>query len=368
MSAPRLRVAIISAGRMASSIDDEIRASDVWPSLTRQLPYSHAPCYKAFDEVQIVAVSDLIEEKCQTFCRRWDVPRYYLDYREMIEVEKPDIVSIATPASSHAEMALFALAHGVRGLYCEKAMCCSLAEADAIVSGVAQHGATFMLGAQRRHHPHFAHARQIVESGEIGELIGVTSWFESALLHALSHTVDGSLYLAGDATAEWVFGVLGPARSLDEIEQRRIAPFPEYDHRTRRWSGDPGCLTYTARLTNGVFLHHLPAITDLRWEIVCANGYVRILDNNDSLELFRRRATSYSFDRVPLETIAPASSHVALVKDLLRCMREHETPLANEMVARNGMEILMGCAASHLQDGRKVKLPLSERGMVIPSH
>jgi predicted dehydrogenase len=368
MSSPKLRVVLISAGRMASTIDDEIRDSDVWPSLKRQLPYSHAPCYKTFDEVEIVAVSDLIEAKCRAFCQRWDVPRYYLDYREMIEAEQPDLVSIATPAGSHAEMAMFAMERGVRGIYSEKVMCCSLAEADALVACVEQYGATFMLGAQRRHHPSFRKAREIVESGEIGELVGVTSWMEASLLHALSHTVDGSLYLAGDVPAEWVFGVLGPGRSLDVIEQHRIAEFPGYDPKTGCWSGDPGCLTYTARLSNGVFLSHLPAITDLRWEIVCANGTIRILDNNDSLHLFKRRGTSYSFDWVPLEQIAPASSNVALLEDLLRCMRTNEKPLANEVAARNGMEILMGCAASHQQGGCKVTLPLEDREMYIPSH
>ena len=368
MSPSKLRVAVISAGRMASTIDDEIRSSEVWPSLKSQLPYSHAPCYKTFDEVEIVAVSDLIEEKCKAFCQRWHVPRHYRDYREMIDVEKPDIVSIATPAGLHAEMAIFAMEHGVRGIYCEKAMCCSLAEADAIIKCVERYGVTFVLGAQRRHHPHFKKARELVESGEIGELIGVTSWLESALLHSLSHAVDGSLYLAGDATAEWVFGVLGPARSLDLVEKRRIAESPEYDPQSWRWSGDPGCLTYTARLTDGAFISHLPAVTDLRWEIVCTNGYIRIVDNNNSLRLFKRHGRGYSFDSVPLEKVAPASSHVALVEDLLRCMRTHEKPLANEMVARNGMEILMGCAASHQQGGCKVQLPLADRGMYIPSH
>ena len=99
---PKLKVAIISAGRMASMIDDEIQSMDRWPSLKRQLPYSHAPCYKEFgDEIEMVAICDLVEEKCKTFCERWDVPRYYLDYREMIEKEQPDPIPFA---SSHVEL------------------------------------------------------------------------------------------------------------------------------------------------------------------------------------------------------------------------------------------------------------------------
>ncbi len=363
-----LRVAIISAGRMASTIDDEIEASDGWPSLKLQLPYSHAPCYKKFDSIEIVAVCDLIEEKCKEFCHRWDVPKYYLDYREMIEQEQPDIVSIVTEASLHKEMVIFAIESGVKGIYCEKALCCSMEEADEIVECVEKHKTAFMLGAQRRHHPNFKKAKEIIDSGEIGDLIAVNSWFESALLHSLSHMVDGSLFFAGDVTPEWVFGVLGGARSLDIIEKRRITAIPEYNSINKCWNGDPGCLTFTARLENGVFLSHLPAITDLRWEIVCVNGYIRIVDNNDTIQLYKRKGTSYSFESIPLNNIPSASAHIALVKDLIDCVTTGQKPLANEICARNGMEILFGAAESHRQGGKAVKLPLEVRDIYIPSH
>ena len=368
----KLRVAIVGAGRMASSIDDEIREHDTWLSLKRQLPYSHAPCYRALDHlVEMVAVCDPVEEKCRTLCERWDVPRYYVDYREMIERERPDIVSIAVPASLHAEIAVFAMEHGARGIYCEKAMCCSLAEADAIARCAERHDAKFMLGAQRRHHPNFRRAREIITSGEIGELVGVYSWIEGALLHTLSHLADNSLYLAGDVAPVSVYGVLTglrPRSALDEIEARRVASDLQYDAEAKRWSGDPGCSTFTARLSDGTFLVHMPAFMDVRWEAVCTNGYVRIVDNNDTLQLYRRRGKTYSFDRVELAPTEPASSHLGLVRDLVACVTEGGVPLANETVGRYGMEILMGVAQSHLAGGREVRIDEIDREMSIPSH
>ena len=50
MNREKFRAAIISAGRMASTIDDEITSMDTWPSLKLQLPYSHAPCYREFSD------------------------------------------------------------------------------------------------------------------------------------------------------------------------------------------------------------------------------------------------------------------------------------------------------------------------------
>src|SRR5262249_50678134 len=155
--------------------------------------------------------------RCKTFCKRWGVPRYDLDYREMIRREKPDIVSVGTPTGSHAEVSIFAMRHGVRGVYCEKAMCSSLEEADAIGEAVHHSGAKFMLGAQRRHHPNLQTARRIAASGELGRLVSVTTWMECALLHSLSHLIDAGLYLAGDAAPIWVFGLLGSVRSHDVV-------------------------------------------------------------------------------------------------------------------------------------------------------
>ena len=365
----KLKVAIISAGRMASSIDDEIRDQETWPSLKLQLPFSHAPTYKTFpDEVEMVAVCDLDEEKAKAFCKRWEVPRYYLDYRDMITREKPDILSIATAAIQHAEMVIFACANGVRGMYCEKPMCSSLEEADAIVDAVRQSGVKFMLGAQRRHHPNFKKAKEIVQSGEIGELVSATSWFSSSLLHSLSHTADGMLFFADDQPAVSAYGVMGEVSGIDDTEMRRVVPLEKFDPATQRWNGDPGCNLYMARLANGVFINHLPSITDVRFEISCANGYLRILDNNDSLHLYKRRGRTYSFDEVELPRMPHASSNRELVRDLIHCLKTNSHPLANEIAARNGMEILMGAAQSHLEGGTTIKLPQANRKMYIPAH
>jgi len=156
----------------------------------------------------------------------------------------------------------------------------------------------------------------------------------------------------------------------DEVEMVAVCDLDEDKCKTfcKRWDGDPGCSTYTAQLADGVFLIHQPAVTDLRFEVICTNGYIRIIDNNDTFHVYRRRGRGYSFDPVERQPIPPASSNVALVRDLIDCVNAGAKPLANEIVARNGMEILMGVAQSHLAGGTSVKLPLENRRNYIPSH
>ena len=370
-----IRVAIVGAGRIAGSIDDEIVENDTWPSLKDQLPYCHAACYREVGGVEIVAACDEVEEQCKTFCKRWDVPRYYLDYREMIEEQKPDIVSVCTGAGTfedkigrHAEISVFAMEHGARGIYCEKPMCNSLVEADMIVDCVRKHGVKFILGAQRRYSTNFRKMREMVVSGELGELVGVTSRITCLLLHTHSHMADTCLYLAGDARPVSVFGVLGPRRATS-YEERALAehPNPKYDKSINRWRGDPTCPTYTVQLESGVMIHHLPAATDFRFEVVCVNGYMRNVDNNDAIHVYKRRGRSYSFDPVKVSSERPGSMSLNLVRDLAGCVRDGGTPLADETAGLYGMEILMGVAQSHLE-GRLVELPLANREMFIPSH
>ena len=370
MANAKLRVAVISAGRMASTIDDEIIEQPHWPSLRSHLPYSHAPTYAQVPDVQMVAVSDLDEGKCKTFCERWSVPRYYLDYQEMIVKESPDIVSIATPGNTHAEMTVFAAEHGVRGIYCEKPMCCSLDEMDRMVETVQKHGVKFASGALRRHHPIFRTAREIVSSGQLGQLVSVTSWLSGAILHSHSHTADYNLFLAGDEPAAWVFGVLGPVVSIDRIESRRVIPDARYDAETGRWDGDPGLNAYTACTASGVFLTHQPAITDIRFEVVCSNGYLRILNNTDSLHVYKRNKTKgqYCFEEMDTPPFRIGSGSLELVKELVTAVKSDGPTLGNEVTTRNSMEILIGAAQSHLAGGKAVDLPLADRAMYIPGY
>ena len=60
----------------------------------------------------------------------------YTDYREMLEKEQPDIVSVATQPEHRAEIVIYAAEHGVKAIYAEKAMAASMDEAAAMVAAV----------------------------------------------------------------------------------------------------------------------------------------------------------------------------------------------------------------------------------------
>jgi hypothetical protein len=107
------RAALVGCSRMGAFIDNEVVGS---PSA--QLPYSHAAGYEACARTDLVAGSDLRPDVLEQFGRRYRVPpeRCYVDYREMIRREQPDILSVATQPEQRAEVMLFAIENGVHAL------------------------------------------------------------------------------------------------------------------------------------------------------------------------------------------------------------------------------------------------------------
>ena len=123
------RAAVVGCSRMGAFIDNEFVGLP-----GRYAPHSHAAGYEACDRTDLVAGVDMRPDVLAQFGQRYGVAEshLYTDYREMLAKEQPDIISVATQPEQRAEIAIYAAEHGVKALYCEKAMCASLQEADAM--------------------------------------------------------------------------------------------------------------------------------------------------------------------------------------------------------------------------------------------
>ena len=67
------------------------------------------------------------------FGKRYGIPteRHYADYRELIDQERPEILSAATQPEERAEIIIYAVENGARALWADKALCASLPAAAA---------------------------------------------------------------------------------------------------------------------------------------------------------------------------------------------------------------------------------------------
>ena len=94
----------------------------------------HMDSYLKMDDVEIVAGADLVPGKADAFFNEFGVSgvHTYTDYKEMLDKEALDAVSICTYNCQHAPCAIYALEHGVNVML-EKPFTVTLDEAGAVM-------------------------------------------------------------------------------------------------------------------------------------------------------------------------------------------------------------------------------------------
>jgi D-apiose dehydrogenase len=128
----------------------------------------HYEAWARIPEVELVAFSDRDPAKAQVVTEKFGPLKFYSDWREMLEREKPDFVDIITPPSSHREICAEAGRRGIH-IICQKPLAPSFAEARAIVSGAASHGVRFMVHENFRFQPWHREIRRQLARGAIGK-------------------------------------------------------------------------------------------------------------------------------------------------------------------------------------------------------
>ena len=94
----------------------------------------------------------------------------YVDYRKLIDTEKPDIVVIGTNDHWHVSIAIYALRAGC-DVYCEKPLTLTIDEGKQVCSVVEETGKVFQVGTQQRTEMGrlFLKAIAMVQEGYIGD-------------------------------------------------------------------------------------------------------------------------------------------------------------------------------------------------------
>ena len=108
---------------------------------TGGIAHPHMAAYLKFSDVEVVAGCDLVPGKADAFFNEFGVSgvHTYTDYKEMLDKEALDAVSICTYNRQHAAPAIYALEKGVNVLL-EKPMCVTVEEAADIIRAEKKSG------------------------------------------------------------------------------------------------------------------------------------------------------------------------------------------------------------------------------------
>lgn len=117
---------------------------------------------------ELKAVSDVHEATAKEVGEKFGV-KYFTDYHELINSKLVDAVLVATPHYFHPEVAIAAFKKGLNVL-CEKPIAVNVSAADKMIKAAKKSKKVFGVMYQMRALATIRKARQIVESGELGEI------------------------------------------------------------------------------------------------------------------------------------------------------------------------------------------------------
>lgn len=132
---------------------------------------NHARVYDELPDVALVAVADPLPEPLQRTVTRHKV-RGYANYREMLEKERPDMVTVAVPTHLHYEVAVTALEVGAHVLV-EKPIAATVEEGKALIQKAKEVGRQLMVGHIVRFNPAVQSLQERLASGDLGRLFQV---------------------------------------------------------------------------------------------------------------------------------------------------------------------------------------------------
>ncbi|MDQ0246399.1 putative dehydrogenase [Bacillus fengqiuensis] len=206
--------------------------------------HRHLPEHAMNENVELVAVCDINEERAKEVAEKYGV-KAYTSYEELVQSGEVDAVSVCTPNYLHAPVSIAALNAGVHVL-CEKPMATSKEEAEAMIEAAEKSGKKLMIAHNQRFVKSHQKARQLIESGKIGKIYsfrtafghggpegwsvdGKESWFfkkEQAFIGAMGdlgvHKTDLLRYILGEEFVEVGAFVKTSAKDFGDVDDNAV--------------------------------------------------------------------------------------------------------------------------------------------------
>jgi predicted dehydrogenase len=193
------------------------------------------------ERVEVLGAVDANSKKVQSFCEEYGIANAYTDMQIMLDEQRPNLVHICTPPSTHFELCVKALRHGSH-VICEKPLVGSLDEVDRLQALERETGLTCSTIFQWRFGSGAQHLKRLIETNALGRpLLGLcnTTWYRDHAYYEVPwrgkwdtelggvsmghgiHAMDMFLWLMGD----WVevHAIIGTLDRTIEVEDVSMA-------------------------------------------------------------------------------------------------------------------------------------------------
>ena len=142
-----LRIGIIGAGGIAQ--------------------HYHIPSYRRCEQVEVVAACDIHQAALEQMRTQFGVTSLYTDYREMLDKEQLDVVSVCASNDQHYPIVVAAIDKGL-DIYCEKPLAMTYEQAKRMYASALSAGIKTGVNFSHRRTPAAMLAKEILDSGALG--------------------------------------------------------------------------------------------------------------------------------------------------------------------------------------------------------
>lgn len=340
-------------------------------------------------EIEIAGVADadpvgLAKELAKL---KLDAAKGFADYRAMLEALRPELVAVCPRhADQHRDMILAAIRAGARGIYVEKPLCRTPAEADEIRAACEKSGVKIAVAHRNRYHPVMDEIRHLIEGGNIGRVLEIRGRGKEDrrggaedLWVLGSHVLNLTQYFGGVpvSCSAVLLRDSRPVTAADVVEGAEgLGPLAGNEVHAR------------FELASGVMGYFDSIASDGKssgfgLQIIGTEGIIQVSCDRDPIAHFvpgnpfvpGKEARPW----IPITSMGPGveespeardevvrvQNHVAPVTDLLAACDENRSPLCG--LEEGALTVEMVCAVfeSHRQGGRQVPIPLQERGNAL---
>ncbi len=342
----KYRAAIIGCGRIASEFDDD-------PLMRKSYGIStHAGAYVDNPNIELVAASDISDEKLNKFGKRWGVHMLYKDYGKLLENENIDILSICTWNTTHLEILEEAAKRNVKVVFCEKPLSNSIANADRMVEIANEHKIHLFVNHRRRWDDLYRKIRNFIKEGRMGSIQQVNCYYTSGIANTCSHAFDVFRMLFGEikSVCAWYKG----DSNKDD---------PDMD----------GYIVFQNGATATLQSLDASYYSLFEFDIYGTSGRLRIEDNGFKIAYWQMHnsAESAGYRALfkgdsPIE-VTQKSIMKNAAQNIVECLSSNAMPACTGIDGVRSLEIICAFHASAMGGNKTISLPLKDRDMTIKS-
>lgn len=200
---------------------------------------AHIPAYKYYGkDFNIVGISDINIESAKKVAEKFNIANVYSNAEEMLNEQKPDIVSVCVPNLLHKQNVMLALEKGANVL-CEKPLDLSFKDAKEMFDFAREKGKYLMACQSLRFLPERLKAKEMVDNGDIGDIYyaqmsrirrrGIPTWGKfhikefsggGAMIDIGVHGIDSAIWLMGNPKPISVTAVMNKVHAYEIGSQK----------------------------------------------------------------------------------------------------------------------------------------------------